>query len=189
MLQRTHRGALPPMLNSVTHMCRVDGKGAAAAGEGQAADSVAQMRLPMAAASEPTTRWRRGCPAAPCCAEAGWRTSSRWCGRCGAKAMLAFPAAIRIYVTVQPGDMRKSFNGLWAAAGEHLHEDPKSGAGFCFINRERTRLKLLYWDGTGVWFLAKRPEQGRFYGRHRAMSARSSPWRPRHWSCWWAAWS
>lgn len=76
--------------------------------------------------------------------------------------MLAFPAAIRIYVAVQPVDMRKSFNGLWSAVSEQLQEDPKSGAMFAFINRERTRLKLLYWDGTGVWVLAKRLEQGRF---------------------------
>jgi transposase len=76
--------------------------------------------------------------------------------------MLAFPAAIKIYVAVEPVDMRKQFNGLWAAAQEKLHEDPKSGAVFAFINKERTRLKLLYWDGTGVWVLAKRLEQGRF---------------------------
>jgi transposase len=76
--------------------------------------------------------------------------------------MLAFPAAIRIFVAVQPVDMRKQFNGLWAAASEQLHEDPRSGAVFCFINKERTRLKLLYWDGTGVWVLAKRLEKGRF---------------------------
>lgn len=76
--------------------------------------------------------------------------------------MLAFPAAIRIYVAVQPVDMRKSFNGLWGAVSEQLQENPKSGAVFCFINKDRTRLKLLYWDGTGVWVLAKRLEQGRF---------------------------
>jgi transposase len=76
--------------------------------------------------------------------------------------MLAFPAAIRIFVAVQPVDMRKSFNGLWSAVGEQLHEEPKSGAVFAFINKERTRLKLLYWDGTGVWVLAKRLERGRF---------------------------
>ena len=76
--------------------------------------------------------------------------------------MLAFPAAIRIYVAVQPVDMRKQFNGLWAAAQEKLGEDPKHGAVFVFINKARTRLKLLYWDGTGVWVLAKRLEQGRF---------------------------
>jgi len=76
--------------------------------------------------------------------------------------MLAFPAAIKIYGAVEPVDMRKQFNGLWAAAQDKLHEDPKSGAVFAFINKERTRLKLLYWDGTGVWVLAKRLEQGRF---------------------------
>jgi transposase len=76
--------------------------------------------------------------------------------------MLAFPAGIRIYVAVQPVDMRKQFNGLWAAASERLGEDPKRGAVFAFINKGRTRLKLLYWDGTGVWVLAKRLEQGRF---------------------------
>ena len=76
--------------------------------------------------------------------------------------MLAFPAAIKIYVAVQPLDRRKQFNGLWAAAQEKLGEDPKNGAVFAFINKERTRLKLLYWDGTGVWVLAKRLEQGRF---------------------------
>ena len=76
--------------------------------------------------------------------------------------MLAFPAAIRIHVAVKPVDMRKSFNGLWAAVSEQLREDPQSGAVFCFINGGRTRLKMLYWDGTGVWVLAKRLEKGRF---------------------------
>jgi transposase len=76
--------------------------------------------------------------------------------------MLAFPGGIRIYVAVQPVDMRKQYDGLWAAAQEQLNEDPKNGAVFCFINKGRTRLKLLYWDGTGVWVLAKRLEQGRF---------------------------
>jgi transposase len=76
--------------------------------------------------------------------------------------MLAFPHSVRIFVAVEPVDMRKQFNGLWAAVQERLHEDPKSGAVFCFINKDRTRLKLLYWDGTGVWVLAKRLEEGRF---------------------------
>ena len=76
--------------------------------------------------------------------------------------MWAFPAAIKIFVAVQPVDMRKQCNGLWTAAQEQLREDPKSGAVFAFINKNRTRLKLLYWDGTGVWVLAKRLERGRF---------------------------
>ncbi|MBI2513917.1 MAG: IS66 family insertion sequence element accessory protein TnpB [Opitutae bacterium] len=76
--------------------------------------------------------------------------------------MLAFPAAIKLYVALEPVDMRKQYDGLWAAAQTQLGEDPKKGAVFVFTNRERTRLKLLYWDGTGVWVLAKRLEQGRF---------------------------
>ena len=76
--------------------------------------------------------------------------------------MIPFPTAIKIFVAVQPVDMRKQFNGLWTAAQEQLKEDPRSGAVFAFINKERTRLKLLYWDGTGVWVLAKRLEEGRF---------------------------
>lgn len=76
--------------------------------------------------------------------------------------MLAFPAAIRIYVAFEPVDMRKQYDGLWAAAQQQLSEDPNSSAMFCFTNRERTRLKLLYWDGTGVWVLTKRLVQGRF---------------------------
>ena len=76
--------------------------------------------------------------------------------------MLAFPHCVRIYVAVETVDMRKQYDGLWAAAQEQLGEDPKGGAVFCFTNKERTRLKLLYWDGTGVWVLAKRLELGRF---------------------------
>lgn len=76
--------------------------------------------------------------------------------------MFAFPGSWKIYLAVQPVDMRKHFDGLWAEAEQHLGEDPKSGALFVFTNKSRDRLKLLYWDGTGVWVMAKRLEAGRF---------------------------
>lgn len=76
--------------------------------------------------------------------------------------MLSFPSSLRIYVAIEPCDMRKSFNGLYALAEETLKEDPRSGSLFVFCNKRRNRLKILYFDGTGLWVLAKRLEQGTF---------------------------
>lgn len=76
--------------------------------------------------------------------------------------MLSFSGSLKVFVAVEPCDMRKGFNGLYAAVTERLGEDPKGGALFVFCNRRRTRIKILYWDGTGLWVLIKRLEQGTF---------------------------
>lgn len=69
--------------------------------------------------------------------------------------MLGFPSALKVYLAVAPVDMRKQYDGLWAVAEQELKLDPFGGALFVFTNRERNRIKLLYWDGSGVWVLAK----------------------------------
>jgi transposase len=76
--------------------------------------------------------------------------------------MLSVSAATRVLVAVAPVDLRQSFNGLHAAVQQQLGEDPLSGHLFVFTNRTRNRLKVLYWDGSGLWVCAKRLERGRF---------------------------
>ncbi|MFM8981459.1 MAG: IS66 family insertion sequence element accessory protein TnpB [Spartobacteria bacterium] len=76
--------------------------------------------------------------------------------------MLSFPGSLRVFVALESCDMRKGFEGLAGLVHTALREDLKSGALFVFGNRRRTRLKLLYWDGTGLWVMAKRLEKGTF---------------------------
>ena len=76
--------------------------------------------------------------------------------------MIGFTGALKVYLAIEPEDMRKSFNGLYAAAQDHLGEDPRKGALFVFCNKRRNRIKTLYFDGTGLWVSAKRLEEGRF---------------------------
>jgi transposase len=76
--------------------------------------------------------------------------------------MLSFSGSLKVYVALDPIDMRKGFEGLYAAVSEKLQADVKSGALFVFTNNKRTRLKVLYFDGTGLWLMTKRLEQGTF---------------------------
>ena len=76
--------------------------------------------------------------------------------------MLNLAAATRAFVATAPVDLRGSFNRLFALTQSVLAQDPLSGHLFVFTNRARNRLKILFWDGSGLWVCAKRLEQGRF---------------------------
>lgn len=76
--------------------------------------------------------------------------------------MLSLSPATRVFVALQPVDMRKSFNGLYAFVQSVLGEEPTNGHLYVFTNRARNRLKILCFDGSGLWVCAKRPERGTF---------------------------
>ena len=78
--------------------------------------------------------------------------------------MLSITPGRRIWLCLQPTDMRRSFDGLSAMVSHHLGENPISGHWFVFINRRRTQIKLLAFEGDGYCVWSKRLEQGQFAG-------------------------
>ena len=76
--------------------------------------------------------------------------------------MLSLSTATRIFVALAPVDMRQGFNGLYARVQTVLQQEPTSGHWFVFTNKPRTRLKILFWDGSGLFLCAKRLEKGTF---------------------------
>lgn len=75
--------------------------------------------------------------------------------------MLSF-GGNRIFLVVGPTDMRKSFNGLAGIASTLLGATPASRDLFVFANRVKSRLKILLYDESGTWVLAKRLDKGTF---------------------------
>jgi transposase len=76
--------------------------------------------------------------------------------------MIGFGSATRVYLAAGATDMRKGFDGLFGIVRDRLGIDPLSGHLFVFCNGRRNRLKVLYWDGSGLWICSKRLEKGRF---------------------------
>ncbi len=76
--------------------------------------------------------------------------------------MIAFAPGTRVFLACQPVDLRNGFDGLSALVATRLAADPFGGQMFVFRGKRGDRLKVLYWDGTGLVLLAKRLEQGRF---------------------------
>ena len=69
-----------------------------------------------------------------------------------------------ILLATQPVDFRKGIDGFVALVRDVLARHPRCGHYFVFINRERSRLRVLSYDGTGYWLMTKRLSKGKFIG-------------------------
>lgn len=76
--------------------------------------------------------------------------------------MIGTHGGVRVFAWCEPTDMRKGYEGLSALVSNAMHQDPLDGALYLFVNRTRTRAKVLFFDGTGLCVYAKRLERQRF---------------------------
>jgi transposase len=76
--------------------------------------------------------------------------------------MLHLSPSCRYYLYTGITDMRKGFDSLCGIASSQMKLDALSGAIFIFINRKRSQVKLLLWEGDGLSLYHKRLEQGTY---------------------------
>lgn len=75
---------------------------------------------------------------------------------------MIFTRGLRVCLAAEPADLRRSFEGLALIVKNALKEDERSSQVFVFTNKRHDRIRLLYWDGTGLWLMTKRLEEGTF---------------------------
>ena len=76
--------------------------------------------------------------------------------------MIPLPPDIRIFLAIEPINMRKSFEGLAILVQDVIQQNPLSGHLFVFRNKSADKIKLLIWDRNGLAIYYKRLEKGRF---------------------------
>jgi transposase len=77
-----------------------------------------------------------------------------------AMSLIANPG--QIWLAVAPTDLRRGINGLSTLVQQALGHKPCAGSAFVFRNASGNRIKMLLWDGNGVWLCQRRLHQGHF---------------------------
>lgn len=91
--------------------------------------------------------------------------------------MIPVTASTPILVAIEPVDFRRQMDGLIAHCRQTLSADPMTGTFFIFINRAKTMIRVLVYDGSGFWLMTKRLSKGKFTGwpkRRQALSPLSA---------------
>ena len=76
--------------------------------------------------------------------------------------MIVPSLGVKVLIAMKPTDFRKGMDGLAALVRETLGANPYGGGIYVFRSKRSDRVKLLFWDGTGLVLAVKRLEQGSF---------------------------
>lgn len=72
------------------------------------------------------------------------------------------PQPQQVWLALEPVDMRLGIEGLSLRVQQALGKAPCDGSAYAFCNKRGNRIKLLVWDGVGVWLSVRRLHRGRF---------------------------
>ncbi len=72
------------------------------------------------------------------------------------------PQGVEVWVSLDPVNLRLSFDRLAGLVDERMGRSARSEALFIFFNRRRTMMKALFFDGSGLCIFYKRLDKGRF---------------------------
>ena len=76
--------------------------------------------------------------------------------------MTMWSAPSQLYLAIEAVDMRIGIDGLSQRVQQSLGQAPCDGSAYAFRNKTGTRIKVVIWDGTGVWLCLRRLHKGRF---------------------------
>lgn len=76
--------------------------------------------------------------------------------------MIKLTAQTKILLAIKPIDFRKGIDGIESICRNKLKQNTRSGVIFVFINRSKTMIRFLNYDGTGYWLMTKRISKGHF---------------------------
>lgn len=79
--------------------------------------------------------------------------------------MLKLREGVKVYLSSQEVDMRKAIDGLSAIVADYFTEEPINGNVFIFFNKQKDKVKILFWDRNGFVLYYKRIEKGKFHIR------------------------
>ncbi len=76
--------------------------------------------------------------------------------------MIQLTPQSKILLASEPIDFRKGIDGIASICVNEFKKDSSSGTLFVFINKSKTQVRILFYDGRGFWLMSKRLSQGRY---------------------------